>query len=211
MTTITVVTPWLAHPELQVDYANAVLPELKPGDEVFIVDNGDAPIIPSAFPISTPHNLGFAQGSNLGLDHAITEAVLFLNNDIQCRRRGWLDEIRAAVEPGVLAGPVVDPAHAMVDGARFPYIDGWCLVGMTQDLRELGGFDERLQEPAYYSDNLVCLAAREAGMRLRHVNVGLHHKLSATAGPDGNPSAAPAAAHNRAIYINQARSVLVNL
>jgi GT2 family glycosyltransferase len=208
---LTVVTPWYQHHELTADYIEAVEPELRDGDRCIIVNNGDAPLIPFAFTLRPAGNLGFARGSNIGLKFAVTDAVLMLNNDVRLARRGWLNEIREALEPGVLDGPVVDPAHAMVDGARFPYIDGWCLAGITQDLHELGGFDERLQEPAYYSDNLLCLAAREAGMRLRHVNVGLHHKLSATAGPDGNPSAAPAAAHNRAIYINQARSVLVNL
>jgi len=211
MTSITIVTPWLEHPELVADYTDAVLPELQDHDEVIVVDNGDAPSLPFARMITADVNLGYAKGSNLGLGHAVTDSVLFLNNDVRLGRRGWLEQIREAVKPGVLVGPIRDQEHAAVDGTRFPYIDGWCLAGMTDDLLELGGFDKRLREPAYYSDNLLCLAAREAGMTLRHLNVGLHHKLSATAGPDGNPSAAPAAAHNRALYISRARSVLANL
>lgn len=210
MTSITIVTPWLAHPELAEDYTDAVLPELNDDDTVIVVDNGDAPHI-DGWVLAAGCNLGFAKGSNLGLSLAESDAVLFLNNDIQLVSRGWLNKIRDALEPGVLAGPIRDPEHATVDGLRFPYIDGWCLAGMTDDLRQLGGFDERLQEPAYYSDNLLCLAAREAGMRLRNVNVGLRHKLSATAGPDGNPESAPAAAHNRDLYLDRIRSVLVNL
>lgn len=211
MKSITIVTPWLEHQELAADYTDAVLPELLDHDEVIVVDNGGAPGFPYARTITGDVNLGFARGSNLGLGHAATDVVLFLNNDVRLGRRGWLDRIREAVKQGVLVGPLRDPEHAAVDGTRFPYIDGWCLAGMTDDLLDLGGFDHRLQEPAYYSDNLLCLAAREAGMSLRHLNVGLHHKLSATAGPDGNPSAAPAAAHNRALYISRARSVLANL
>jgi GT2 family glycosyltransferase len=211
MTSITIVTPWLEHPELVADYTDAVLPELLDHDEVIVVDNGDAPGLPYARTITAGGNLGYAKGSNLGLERATTDAVLFLNNDVRLGRRGWLDQIREAVRPGVLVGPLRDPDHAAVDGVRFPYIDGWCLAGMTDDLAALGGFDVNLEEPAYYSDNLLCLAAREAGMTLRHLNVGLHHKLSATAGPDGNPDAAPAAAHNRALYITRARSVLANL
>ena len=209
--TITIVTPWLEHPELAADYTDALIGELQPGDTVYVIDNGGAPAIPFAMMIRPGENLGYARGSNLGLELADTDTVVFLNNDIAVRGTGWLAAIRSAVEPGVLAGPILDPAHATVDGHRFPYIDGWCLAGMTTDLRELGGFDPRLEEPAYYADNLLCLAARQAGMRLRHVNVGLHHKLSVTAGPDGNPDAAPAAAANRALYLTTVRSVLVNL
>lgn len=211
MTSIAVVTPWLEHPELAADYTDAVLQELLDHDEVIVVDNGDAPSLPYARTITADVNLGYARGSNLGLRHAAADAVLFLNNDVRLGAREWLERIREAVKPGVLVGPLRDPEHAAIDGTRFPYIDGWCLAGMTEDLLELGGFDKRLREPAYYSDNLLCLAAREAGMTLRNVKVGLHHKLSATAGPDGNPDAAPAAAHNRALYITRARSVLANL
>ena len=62
-----------------------------------------------------------------------------------------------------LAGPLRFGRHADVDGEQFPYIDGWCLAGMREDLLRLGGFDEGLDEPAYYSDNLLCLEARAAG------------------------------------------------
>ena len=208
---ITIVTPWLGHTELATDYMDAVLSELRVEDEVIVVDNGDAPRIPFATTVSPGENLGFARGSNYGLALVDTPATLFLNNDISYVRDGWLEQIRGAIEPGILAGPIRDPDHAVVDGWRFPYIDGWCLAGMTDDLRQLGGFDPRLEEPAYYSDNLLCLAARETGMRLRHVNVRLRHKLSQTAGPDGNPDSAPAAAANRSLYLAEARSVLVNL
>ena len=118
-------------------------------------------------------NLGFAEGSNAGLRRARGEAVLFLNNDIRLGRRGWLEEIRQAVEPGVLVGPLRGDFHSQVDGHPMPYIDGWCLAGMTDDLLALGGFDADLEEPAYYSDNLLCLEARAAGMTLRDLRVGL--------------------------------------
>ena len=72
--------------------------------------------------------------------------------------------------------------HSDVDGHSFPYIDGWCLAGMREDLLRLGGFDESLQEPAYYSDNLLCLEARAAGMTLRDVRPGLDHLENVTAG-----------------------------
>ena len=95
--------------------------------------------------------------------------VLFLNNDIRMTDHRWLEDIREAVEPGVLVGPLRYDNHAKVDDQHLPYIDGWCLAGMREDLLELGGFDESLEEPAYYSDNLLCLEARAHGMTLRDV------------------------------------------
>jgi GT2 family glycosyltransferase len=203
---ITIVTPWYEHPELAGDYVAAVTPELRPGDDVIIVDNGDAPELP--FRSLTPsRNLGFAAGSNLGLDSAETDAVLFLNNDIALRRAGWLEQVRASLEPGVLCGPLRIAPHADVNGMRFPYIDGWCLAGMRDDLNALGGFDSTLEEPAYYSDNLLCLAARLAGMTLRDVRVSLHHKTSVTSEPARNPQVQKASAYNRAVYVAKAQSV----
>lgn len=209
MTTISVVSPWLNHLELAEDYFAAVLPELAEGDVVLVVDNGSDPPLP--FGTLTPgENLGFVGGSNLGLEAADTDAVLFLNNDIALERPGgWLAEIKASLEPGVLVGCLRSDAHADCDGHRLPYLDGWCLAGMRDDLLALGGFDEGLLEPAYYSDNLLCLEARAAGMTLREVRPGIRHKLNATAGPARDPRVREATAANRDRYLARARELLV--
>lgn len=206
MTSITIVTPWLAHPELADDYENAVAPELEDGDDVLIVDNGGAPDLPFYF-LMPRENLGFSPGSNLGLRHATTDAVLFLNNDIAAAAPGWLNQIRKALEPGALAGPVRYDTHANVDGHRLPYIDGWCLAGMRDDLDLLGGFPI-LEEPAYYSDNILCLEARANGMVLRDVRVTLTHKESTTSRPSENPDVQRVTLANRAVYERRARELL---
>lgn len=206
---ITIVTPWLGHSDLAEDYTAAVAPEIREGDDVIIVDNGDAPELPFRYAKPT-ENLGYARGSNCGLLLAKTDAVLFLNNDIALKWHGWLSTIRNALEPGVLVGPINAGWHAAVDGiADTRYIDGWCLAGMRDDLTKLGGFDETLLEPAYYSDNLLCLEARAAGMSLREVRPGLLHKLNATAGPASGADVKAATAANRARYIARARELLV--
>ena len=205
---LTIVTPWLNHVALADDYFEAVLPDLEDGDKALIIDNASDPPLP--FGTLTPgQNLGFAAGSNLGLHAADTDAVLFLNNDVALGRRGWLDEIRQALEPGVLVGPLRYDAHANVDGVPLPYIDGWCLAGMRDDLLALGGFDETLAEPAYYSDNLLCLEARATGMTLREVTVGLHHKESTTSRPASNPDVRRVTLANQARYLTRARELLV--
>jgi GT2 family glycosyltransferase len=208
MTTITVVTPWLRHPELADDYVEAMTTEPREGDDVIIVDNGDAPELPFRYARPT-RNLGFVRASNLGLLLAKTDAVLFLNNDIALKRVGWLQEIREALEPDVLVGPLRNDPHAWVDGQPMPYLDGWCLAGMTGDLVSLGGFDETLAEPAYYSDNLLCLEARAAGMTLRDIRPGLTHKLNVTAGRASTRAVRAASAANRVRYIARARELLV--
>jgi GT2 family glycosyltransferase len=203
---ITIVTPWLGHPELADDYVAAVEPELGSADRVIVVDNGGTPDLPFET-LDAQGNLGFSAGSNLGLEHATTDAVLFLNNDVSAAQPGWLDTIRRALAPGVLVGPLRDSAHANVDGHRLPYIDGWCLAGMRADLDVLGGFP-LIEEPAYYSDNLLCLEARAAGMTLRDVRVPLVHKESYTSKPRENPGVHRVTLANRDVYVRRVRELL---
>lgn len=207
MTSIAIVTPWHNHLELADDYFEAVLPEMEDGDELIVVDNGSEP--PLQFASSFPgRNLGFCGGSNFGLHEAGADAVLFLNNDIVLGRRGWLEEIRQALEPGVLVGHMRYERHANVDGQAFPYLDGWCLAGMRADLLALGGFDETLAEPAYFSDNLLCLEARLRGMELRDIHVGLRHLENRTAGHYWEPSVRAASSDNQARYQARVREAL---
>lgn len=180
--TITVVTPWLNHMELASDFA-AAMRDLAATDRLIVVDNGSEPPIGMGG-IRLDENLGFAGASNRGLDAAETDAVLFLNNDIAAIGP-WLEPIRDALEPGCLVGAKIRyDRHGDVDGMKLPYLDGWCLAGMREDLLDLGGFDEAYAEPSYYSDNDLCLRARAAGMRLKEVPVALHHKESSTSKDD---------------------------
>lgn len=204
---ISIVTPWLGHHELAEDYIAA----LKSGpwpDEVVIIDNGNAPEIPGAKVLTPAHNLGFAPACNLGLRHATCDAVLWLNNDIAPLWPGWLRLIREALEPGVLVGQLRYDRHASVDGTPMPYLDGWCLAGMREDLLALGGFDETLEEPSYYSDNMICLEARAQGFTLREVTVGLHHKESATSRPSVNTEVRRVTLANQVRYQARARELL---
>ena len=103
---IAIVTPWHGHRELASDYFLAV-GQRHVGDELLIVDNGSEPPLPFKC-IYSEENLGFSGGCNVGLRHASADAVLFLNNDIAMLQPLWLEEIRAALEAGVLVGPLRD-------------------------------------------------------------------------------------------------------
>ncbi len=201
--TVSIVTPWHNHLELADDYFAAV----KGADEVLVVDNGSTPPLPFGT-LQFSENLGFSKGCNVGLQSASKDVVVFLNNDIRVIDPQWLRTLLSAVEPGVLVGPLRHDNHAKVDDQSLPYIDGWCLAGMREDLLELGGFDESLEEPAYYSDNLLCLEARAHGMTLRDHRVGLQHLANVTAGSQFDPVVQAAASANRAAYEARARELL---
>ncbi len=202
---VSVVTPWRDHLELAPAYWEAV--EAGWPFETIIVDNGSEP--PLEFATSRfPDNRGFCAACNHGLELAAGDAVLFLNNDVTMIRETWLDEIRAQLAPGRIVGNIRDDAHTAVNGDIIPYVDGWCLAAMTDDIRRIGGWDETLREPAYYSDNILCVNARRAGMELVHVDVGLRHLGNQTscATPDLEMMAHRAIIANRMTYDQAVRA-----
>jgi len=196
VTTVAVVTAWHNHLELVDGYVRAL--ELGPApDELIVVDNGSDPWLDFA-KVRNPDNQGFSRANNQGLAHATSDVVVFLNNDIEATQQGWLETIVDSVEPMVLVGARIrsDP-HTIVDSVVYPYIDGYCLAGTRDDLLELGGFDETLEEPAYYSDNLLCLEARARGFTLREAKVGLIHLVGGTANNSPDVNGATRANHQR--------------
>lgn len=205
--TVTVVTPWYEHEELWPDYQLA-LSVLRSFDRLCIVDNGSQPELEFAT-VRLGENAGFSWASNYGLDNADTDAVLFLNNDIVASSPEWLMRLRDGIAKGVLTGAKLRfDQHSDVGKLRLPYLDGWCLAGMTEDLLALGGFDTTYQEPAYYVDNDLCLRARVAGMSLREARIGLGHKVGRTAGLKDSPSKIAAIKVNQPKYAKLAREVL---
>ena len=204
---IAIVTPWHNHQELLADYMEAV-GVAGEWDELIIVDCGSEPQLEFAT-VYPGSNLGFCGGSNYGLNCATADAVVFLNNDVRIRSQSWLEEIRASLEPGVLVGQLRNGLHTSVDNTLLTYLDGWCLAGMRSELLALGGFDETLEEPAYYSDNLLCLEARAAGMTLVDLRIGLEHLQNVTAGPAWDSRVQAATTSNRARYQARARELLV--
>ena len=168
------------HRELERGYFDALRATGWP--KHLIIDNGSDPPLPNA--VRVGWNSGYNTACNIGLEQARTDAVLFLNNDIEPRTQNWLDAITDALEPGVLVGAqLVTSPHANVDGIELPYLDGWCVGGMREDLDDLGGWYEGFEGVGYFGDNDLSLRARAAGMTLREVRVGLNHLRNRTAGP----------------------------
>ena len=178
---LTICTPWWNHPGLLLEYAQAV--NAGEPDEVIVIDNASdvafdsKPLEPRTLTIRNKENLGFSRACNQGLAMATGDAVLFLNNDIRMAgEEGWAETIKEALEPGTLVGANLrSDDHASVDGKPVPYLDGWCLAGMREDLIEIGGWDEGDAEPAYYGDNDLCARAVARGFDLVQVDLPLVH------------------------------------
>jgi GT2 family glycosyltransferase len=202
VTSITIVTPWQNCRELERDYFRAVFACTA---EHLIVDDRSTPPLPNGLRASG----GFAGACNAGLAAAHTDAVLFLNNDVVAHARDWIEPIRDQLEPGVLVGAELrNDQHGYVDGQPMPYLDGWCLAGMTQDLRDLGGFDESFMEPSYYGDNDLCFRARLEGMTLREARVPLEHLRNRTTGGSASPQVRAASIANHAKFVERVRDAL---
>lgn len=181
---IAICTAWRDHLELADDYFAAVEAG-KPDQLVIVDDRSETPLPFAAARIGPGEPGGFSTANNLALSLVETDHVLFLNNDVRATSATWLDEIRAAVEPGVLLGPLIDRNPlSLVDDKYWPYIDGWCLAVTTEDARKLGGWDEVYDKagPGYYSDTALSLHARLNGFTLRDLRPKLEHLGGQTGG-----------------------------
>ena len=172
---ISIITPWLNHPELILDYEQAVN-----GAQVIIIDNGSSDFnsrMISAMVerlqgvyIRNAANKGYAAANNQGLEAATGEITIFLNNDITAAP-GWLDTI-TKLESGALYAPSM--GMRFVDQICVPYLEGWCLIGHTADFRKIGGWRDDWRG-LYWEDNELCWRAMRAGLSLRQVALQIKH------------------------------------
>ncbi len=210
MTSVSVVTPWLNARELIPDYVRAM--ELGEPDEILVYDTGSVPPLMGSealFPetVKLLDATGYVSACNRGIENARSDAVLFLNNDIKARAP-WLDPLRQALASGRLVGAsLLSLPHARLGKRPVTYLDGWCLAGMRDDLLELGGLDDEYEEPAYWSDNDLCLRARAAGFKLVAVPIPLVHLGNWTSRtiPEQRDKASRA---NRERYLKKAEELL---
>ena len=175
---IAICTPWKNHLDLAPDYFYAV--ETGKPDQLIVVDDGSKE--PLDFAAVRTEGQGFCGASNTALSLVETDHVLFLNNDVRMIRPTWLDEIRQAIQPGVIVGPLIFRNN--LGPVEYPYIDGWCAAMTTEDARRIGGWDETYDQAglSYFSDNALSLIARLEGMTVRDFSPGLFHKAGQTGG-----------------------------
>lgn len=191
----------LAHNQLE--FCRACLASLQrcttPPYKLILVDNGSTDGVGELFDatanatvVHTGRNLGFAQGTNLGLSHVDGHALL-LNSDTLLTP-GWLERLLSALESDRdigLAGPVTNRAsgHQQLDNVsldseaaieQFAAAVGqenagqiqdtsrlvaFCLLIRDRALKELGPLDSRFGVGNFEDDD-YCIRARLAGWRM---------------------------------------------
>ena len=181
---ISIITPWLDHPEFINDYENAVR---DPKVEVIAVDNGSASDAAGRISamvqrlggkyIRNEENHWFAAANNQGLAMARGSIVLFMNNDIAAQS-GWLDQVRRDTQPGALFGPTVQ--RTTVDQLKIDYLEGWCIAGRQDVWHRLGGWNARSFQMPYWEDTELCIRAIRHGVRLMQTNWPVTHKKNGT-------------------------------
>src|SRR4051794_10703041 len=85
----------------------ALVPQLKPGDELIVSDNGSEDgtielvreLAPDAIVVENGANLGFMDGCNRGAERATQELLVLLNPDTVVAS-GWADAMRRPMDEG---------------------------------------------------------------------------------------------------------------
>ena len=187
--------------------------------DVIVVDNasedGTAEAVTGAEVIRNERNLGYAGGMNVGVRRALelgAEAVLLLNNDVEVEPGAVAALVAAAPGAGAVCPVIVfadDHGRIWYSGARFDPRRGYNGRQLTEPLdaitktericgaavlvpraalEQVGGFDDELF--AYAEDVDWSLRARAHGLPLLVTPAGrVRHKVSASTGGEGSPSA----------------------
>lgn len=179
--------------------------------ETIVVDNastdGTAKKIEQEFPevriVSNRENVGFPAGVNQGINAAVGEHIVLLNNDTIVTE-GWLERLLevADADPEVgIVGTVsnyasgvqrdgqavyqtIEQMHAYARRVReerkgerldFPRVAFLCTLILRKVIDAIGGLDERFT-PGNYEDDDFCLRAALAGFKTVVANdVFIHH------------------------------------
>lgn len=179
---VSVVTPWLDHPELVEGYAEAVAG----ADEVIVVLNrGDAGMFRGHdFVIHQPGApLGFAASNNRGASFVTGDILVYLNNDVT---GGFIDAVRRDVEDGALYGPSIVDATRVIrpdgsyaglnfGGQPVPYVEGWCVAATRETWGEVGPWDAEAFPRPYWEDVDLSLRAIRAGIAIKRAPWPVQH------------------------------------
>lgn len=193
---VSIITPWMDHPELIDGYENVVR-----GAEVIIVDNASSAETARKL-IAMTKRLGgkyirnetnnkFARANNQGLEQATGDIVVFLNNDVE-GNNNWMAHIELDMEPNTLVGPAQLAVPA--GGVLWPYIEGWCIAARREVWDRLGGWDADAFHGMYSEDVDLSLRAHKMGISQRVTDWEIVHLRNVTT--NTTPDAKSCAAEN---------------
>lgn len=212
---VSIVTPWLDHPELCDGYAAAVAE----ADEVVVVDNGSSPetmrqLIRMMRKLGTSgvhtqlvplhRNAFFARATNIGLEKATGGVLVALNNDVRAPAPDWLFQVKRDVSDGGLYGP--SPGVRTVEGVTIPYIEGWCVAATRRSWDELEGFDDEYYSGLYWEDVDLSFRAFQKGYSLLATSWAIQHLSNTTS--KGLPGAYDQVERNQRAFAARVRQAV---
>lgn len=213
MSTVSVVTPWLDHPELIPDYEETV----RSADEVVIVDNGSEPEESAAivrmlqrlgYPakhryLHLHENAWFSGPVNRGIGATSGDIVIALNNDVRAPA-DWIEAVRREVAGPGIYGP--SASRRSVDGVVIPYVEGWCVAATRETWDRLGGFDAAAYERPYWEDVDLSFRAMTLGIPLYRTDWHIDHLSNTTSAQ--TPGAYEHSEQNRVTFESRVREFL---
>lgn len=204
---ISIITPWLDHPEFIADYESATRAQ---DVEVIVVDNASNPTNGKALHdmvgrlggkyIRNEENHWFAPANNQGLAISTGQIVVFLNNDIS-GPPSWLERVRQEVQPGGLYGPELPALE--VEGKTVAYLSGWCIAAHRQTWETLGGWDAKRHSMPYWEDIDLSYRALQAGLKLIVSTWPVRHKGNGTSA--SVPGVVMGEARMREVFLSRIR------
>ncbi len=186
--------------------------------ELIVIDSGStdetlhlARYVAGAQVLRFDANIGYLRGSNVGLEVATADVVLYLNNDIELADgavEAALRRLRSDPTIGAVGGKVLRAHGLLQEAGCIIWRDGWTvgyqrdesplapeanfvrdvdfcsavfLLARTALLRDLHGYDDAFA-PAYFEDADLCVRIRQAGYRVVYdPAVVVHHLEYGTA------------------------------
>jgi O-antigen biosynthesis protein len=134
-------------------------------------------------------NIGVGAGYTTGFKFAITHYFVTLNNDIEIYDSDWLEKLHAPFDLNPKMALVgVEGTGCYLDrmGMGHPhptikdYVEGSCMMGRTDVVRECGGLFDPAYRFGYCEDADLSLRVRKRGYEIAHVPLGMKHIRSVT-------------------------------
>lgn len=194
---VSIITPVFNRWDLSEKFVASVIPYLREGDELIIVDNASTDGTMSKMLeiasknkkikyVRSPENVGFGEGNNLGANLAKNDILIFISNDVVVS-----GDFITATDEMISKNGKCFVGHRMIDWdsgwntiwsinetiGPIPYLQGYYLAMQKRHFWLIGGFDRLMFLD--YDDLDLCFRAVAAGYELISLpDLPISHKES---------------------------------